>query len=450
MDSLLADGTPAWRAVREFAARVLADYIRIDTTNPPGNEKTAIEFLARILAEAGIEHEVLSKDPSRPNLIARLRGDGSRRPLILLHHADVVAADPAEWKVGPFSGETRDGAIWGRGAFDCKSLGVMHLVALLLAKEEGAPLSRDLVFICVSDEEQGGAFGARWLTETHPEKCAAEYLLGEGGAGLTAPGRPGVWLPSYAEKGILWLKLMSKGDAGHGSMPKKGGAVERMMRALSKLYKLRPQVFITEEAEQHLKTLSTRVKFPWKVLFRRPRSGLTRALVTAAARRNDFARALMSSTFSVSAVKAGAGENQIPASCEATLDCRIHPSDSATAFRRRVEDAARPEGVTVDVLLESDSTRSPVDTDLFRVMTDALGRHSTAKVAVPTLFPGTTDNRFFRNLGVTCYGISPVLVGLDEMDAHGPDEKITLLNLDLGCKVMHDIVSEMCGTGQRG
>jgi acetylornithine deacetylase/succinyl-diaminopimelate desuccinylase-like protein len=293
MVNLVSKREVDWARVREFAVRALSDYIRLDTTNPPGNEKAAVDFLAEILAEAGIEHEVLAKDPARPNLIARLRGDGSRRPLILLHHADVVAADPSEWKVGPFSGEMRDGTIWGRGAFDCKSLGVMHLVSFLLAKEIGVPLSRDIVFICVSDEEQGGEFGAKWLTETHTDKCTAEYLLGEGGAGLTAPGRPGVWLPSYAEKGILWLKLVSNGDAGHGSMPKKGGAVERMTRALSSLYRLRPQVFITEEAERHLKTLSTRVKLPWKLLFLRPRSRLTRVLVTAAARKNDFARALM-------------------------------------------------------------------------------------------------------------------------------------------------------------
>jgi acetylornithine deacetylase/succinyl-diaminopimelate desuccinylase-like protein len=323
----------------------------------------------------------------------------------------------------------------------------MHLVALLLLREQGVPLRRDIIFLAVSDEEQGGACGAEWLAREHAGMLDAEYLLGEGGGGLLIPNRGAVWLPSYAEKGILWLKLSCRGDGGHASMPKGGGAVEKMARAVGKLHAMEPEVFVTDEAERNLKAMAERLGAPWSLVLKNPRSRITMTLLSRAARSNPFVRALMCSTLAVTGMKAGAGENQLPESCEATLDCRIHPSDSAASFRRRVEREIGGEGITVSTTLESGATRSSVDTELYRVISEVLQSSGVAKTVVPALFPGTTDSRFFRPLGITCYGLLPVMATMEDLEPHKSNERIKLSDLESGCRHMYTIVKRICTGG---
>jgi acetylornithine deacetylase/succinyl-diaminopimelate desuccinylase-like protein len=444
MDSEIKDeGTAAVGECGSTAVAMLRDYIRLDTTNPPGNETCAVEFLARILSAAGIPFKVLSRDPARPNLVARLAGNGSNRPLILLHHTDVVPAGDG-WTVPPFAGALKDGSIWGRGALDCKSLGIMHLLAMIRLKESGAQILRDVIFTAVCDEERGGGCGAGWLLESHSGLFKAEYLLGEGGLGLTAPGRPGIWLPSYAEKGILWLRLSARSHGGHGSVPKPGGAVERIAGAISRISSMENKVFITEEAKSNLASFSRRLGPPWSIMLRRPGSPLARMLVRRGAKKNHLVRSLMCSTVAVTSITAGTGENQLPDLCEATLDCRVHPSDSSQALMRRIEAAISDPAVTVQKTLDAPPTKSGVKTGLFDAMAAALQRNSTAKLVVPMLSPATTDSRFFRKNGVTCYGIVPILAGMEDMEPHRVDERISVANLEMGCSIMLEIVRDIC------
>lgn len=441
-----------WSEVGGEALHLLAEYIRIDTTNPPGNERSAMEFLAAQLMRDGIESELLSRDPARPNLLARLRGAGKQPALVLLHHADVVPAGEG-WSVEPFAGVERDGWLWGRGALDCKSLGIMHLTALRLLSRLEVPLEREVWLLSVSDEERGGGAGAQWLCREHAGLFSeASELLGEGGVGLRMPGGESLWLPSYAEKGILWLELFAQGGGGHAALGG-GGPAERVARVLARLSERAPEVFITPEAERNLRSLAGRARFPVSLLLARPRSPLTRRLVQAAARKNEWARTLMCTTMAVTSIEAGAAENQLPTSCRATLDCRLHPADRREACLARVAEEASREGVTVRETLYAPPSRSSVDTPLFGVLSDVLRRLGPTPHVAPALFPGTTDNRFFRELGLDCYGLLPVMLPFGQHEVHGPDERIERSQLERGCRIMAEIVlraaagSEALGRG---
>lgn len=428
-----------WREVGREAGEVLAEYLRIDTTNPPGNERVAMEFLAALLARDGVESELLAQDPARPNLLARLRGAGREPALVLLHHADVVPAGPG-WSVEPFAGVERDGWLWGRGALDCKSLGVMHLFALRLLARLEVPLEREVWLLSVSDEERGGGAGAQWLCREHAGLFSeASDLLGEGGVGLQMPNGESLWLPSYAEKGILWLELSAQGGGGHAALGG-GGPAERVARVLARLSEKAPEVFITPEAERNLRSLAGRARFPLSLLLSRPRSPLTRRLVRSAARKNEWARTLMCTTMAVTSLEAGAAENQLPTSCRAILDCRLHPADRREACLARVAEEASREGVTVRETLYAPPSRSPVDTPLFSILTETLRRLGPTPHVAPALFPGTTDNRFFRELGLCCYGLLPVMLPFGQHEVHGPDERIERSQLERGCRIMAEIV----------
>lgn len=204
-----------WEQVKKEAVNCLSDYLRINTTNPPGNEIVAADFLKGKLEAEGLDVLSFAFDPQRPNLVCRLRGDGSKRPLILLHHMDVVPAEREKWSVDPFSGEVKEGFIWGRGALDMKGLGIMELMAFLLVYRLSLSLRRDLIYLAVSDEETGGHVGAKWLIKNHPGELQAEYLINEGGMGWRMGNLSGFSL-GFGEKGPLWLRLRAEGNSGQG------------------------------------------------------------------------------------------------------------------------------------------------------------------------------------------------------------------------------------------
>jgi acetylornithine deacetylase/succinyl-diaminopimelate desuccinylase-like protein len=234
-----AAATTAEQSWGERAVEHLQALIQIDTTNPPGNETPAAEYLAQLFEKSKIEPTLIGTQPRRQNVIARLKGTGEKPPLLLCAHLDVVMAEPTSWKHGPFSGEIHDGYIWGRGAIDMKHMAVMSALVLCRLKEEGIRPKRDLIFAGVADEETGCDNGSRWLVDHHPDLVRAEYALGEvGGFCVRLNGR--VLYPiMVAEKGTVWMKLSAKGQAGHGSLPRENNAIARIGRAVAKLAETR-------------------------------------------------------------------------------------------------------------------------------------------------------------------------------------------------------------------
>src|SRR6266498_1344153 len=256
---IAAPGAAEWKALGDEATALLSQYLRINTTNPPGNEIAGARWLADVLRRDGIEARTFEPAPGKANLYARLGGDGSARPLILLNHMDVVLASPEYWTVDPFSGVAKDGYVWGRGALDMKGEAITQLMTLLTLKRAGVPLKRDVIFLATADEEIGGGVGAGWFVEHHRDIVQdAEFLLNEGGTIRTdASGRIEYYGVGTTEKSPFWLNVTAHGTAGHGSRPTPDNPVHRLVRALSRITAYQTPLVVTPAAERYFRDLST-------------------------------------------------------------------------------------------------------------------------------------------------------------------------------------------------
>ncbi len=432
-----------WDGVTREATEILCRYVAIDTTNPPGNEEPAARFLADILRGEGID-DITFYDASdadsqgRVSLRACLPGDGSAQPLVLLNHTDVVPVERDGWEEEPFAGLVKDGVIWGRGTLDMKGMAVMELVALLLMRRHGIPHRRDIIFFAVADEETGSRYGAEFLARHHPEALEAEYVINEGGRGTTE--LMGVKRPAFncavGEKGPCWLKLSTAGRPGHGAEPHDDNALDRLVRALHRLQEWqRPGIVVPEVMEYFARI------HDGGFLAEEP----TEEAILRMAEHSRFFSAVTSNTVSLTTVHAGVKHNVIPATAEATIDCRLLPGADAQAFiedvRRMIDDPA----VGLEAVLESSAPSSPSDTELMRVIGEVVREHVEDAVVLPSISAGFTDSRVFRRLGSTAYGFMPVLLEPGEAATiHGHNERLSIENLRLGCQMMFEVVRRIC------
>jgi len=436
----MAGGQPTidWREITEEATDLLCRYIAIDTSNPPGNEEAAALFLADILRREGLESQLYQAAPSRANLSARLPGDGSKRPLILLNHTDVVPAEPPFWQEPPFAGTIRDGVIWGRGALDMKGLAVMELMTFLLLKRHGIPLKRDVVFLALADEEGGGDVGIEWMDRHHPEVMDAEYVLNEGGYGFTelmGVRRP-IFNCSIGEKGPLWLKLRAQGAPGHGSVPHDDNSLERLVRALYRIQRWQHPITVLPETEMYLRGLHE-----GGFLAEMPGEGA----LAQAAQVNPVIRAVLTNTVSVTTCTAGYKHNVIPALSEASLDCRLLPGQSAEAFVEEVRSIIDDPKVEIEEVYRSETVSSPVQTELFSILRDVIQERIEKALVLPSISPGFTDSRIFRLRGVVAYGLIPVLLEpVEAATIHGHNERISIENLRMGTQFLFETVRRLC------
>jgi acetylornithine deacetylase/succinyl-diaminopimelate desuccinylase-like protein len=400
-----AQSGPDWQATGTEAIRTIQEYVRINTSNPPGDVLPAADFLTRILEREGIPVKKYESGPGRAIVLARLKGSGTAKPLLLLHHMDVVPTDPKRWRHDPFAAEIADGRIWGRGAMDMKGLGVVQLMAFLTLKRQNVPLARDVILMAVPDEETGGTLGARWMRDEHYADIDPEYILDEGGFGsrdLFAPGKL-VFGISVAEKKILWLKLTVEGVAGHGSQPHEQNPNDHLVRALNRLLS-EP---LPSASFKVLDTMKSRVG-------------------TLAS--NKFNNAIQRSTISLTSLRSGVGDppkvNVIPSIAEATLDCRVLPGTSndqwMTEIRRRLGD----DRITVEITYESEEpVVTTQDSVFYRALESAVTRRHPDAIVTPMVVPYGTDSNSFRPRGVKSYGFTPVIVPAEAaMSMHGDAE----------------------------
>ena len=433
-------GQPAidWEEVTKEATDLLSRYIAIDTSNPPGNEEAAALFLADILSREGLEAHLYQAAPGRANLSARLPGDGSKRPLILLNHTDVVPAEPSFWQEPPFAGTIRDGVIWGRGALDMKGMAVMELMTFLLLKRQGIPLKRDVAFLALADEEAGGDVGIEWMDRHHPEVMDAEYVLNEGGYGfaeLLGVRKP-VFNCSIGEKGPLWLKLRAQGSPGHGSVPHDDNSLERLVRALYRVQGWHHPITVLPETELYFRGL-------YEGGFLPEMPGESALAQTAES--NPVVRSVLTNTISVTTCTAGYKHNVIPAVSEATLDCRLLPGQPAQAFVEELRGIIDDPKVEVEEVYRSETVSSPVQTELFSIVEKVTRERVENALVLPAISPGFTDSRIFRRRGVVAYGFMPVLLEpLEAATIHGHNERISIENLRLGTQVLFEIARRLC------
>src|SRR5881409_733352 len=445
---MTAPGEADWTALGDEATGLLTRYLRINTTNPPGNEVAAARWLAGVLRRDGIDAQIFEPAPEKANLYARLRGDGTARPVILLNHMDVVLASPEYWTVDPFSGLIKDGYVWGRGALDMKGEAIAQLMTMLILKRAHVPLKRDIIFLATSDEEIGAGVGAAWIAEHQADLVRdAEFLLNEGGV-TRADGRGEVefYGVGTTEKSPFWLDVTARGTAGHGSRPTPDNPVHRLIRALNRIADWRTPLTVTPAAERSFSDLATIER---DSTVRRWLSDIRTALRDSVAVRAITAdltyNALLRNTISITGLKGSDKTNVIPPVATATLDVRLLPGQDPQAF---LADLGRVVGDT-GITIRPDgpnwpATESPIDTDLFRaIVAAAHARHPGVLVTTPPL-AGFTDSHFFRNLGITSYGVSPYPISeADSRGVHGNNERLSLDALTFGVQFMYEVVNRV-------
>ncbi len=441
-----------WQKAGDEAVELLARYLRVDTTNPPGNEARATEFFAKILERERIEHRVFVSAPGRANLYARIKGNGRKRAVILLNHTDVVPADKRFWSADPLSGALVDGYLYGRGALDMKSLGAVQFMTLVLLKRAGVVLDRDVIFLATADEEAGGREGAGWFVRNHPELVKdAEFLLTEGSSNAVV-GRDVIFYGiGTTEKTPCWLRLTAKGTPGHGSVPKEDSAPSRMLRALGKIEAYETQLVITEAVARYFRSIA---QFQNGADSRRAYSDIKSAVSDPRLREmvlaNPYNAALLRNTIQPTVVQIGSKTNVIDPIAVAELDCRLLPGQRPQDFVAEIKRVINDPSIQVETVLAFAATESPLETELYRAISDTILAEDRKAQFVPTVLAGFTDSHFFRDLGITCYGFSPFLIpGEDASGVHGNNERISAETVRKGTRLHYKIVHALAGAKGR-
>jgi acetylornithine deacetylase/succinyl-diaminopimelate desuccinylase-like protein len=435
-----------WDAIYDETKQILGDLIRLNTTNPPGNEIAAAVYLQKQLDHEGVENHIYEAAPGRGSLVARIPGDGRGRPLVLLGHLDVVAADPASWSCNPFEGITDSEYIWGRGALDMKGMLAMELMTLLLLKRQNVKPARDLIWVAAADEEAGAIFGMDYLMKQGiPGLVEAEYVINEGGEGTIRDGVP-VYACQNGEKGILWIKLTVAGTPGHASMPAGDNAIARMAAIIDRLERQKRPLLLCETTRAYIRELAGLKN----VKLSKSKAGEEAGLRKFAGRylqEERSARAMFYHTISTTMIKAGEKANILPASCEATFDCRLVPGETPEDFLAKLKTEIADPAVEIEIIQSAQPTESPLDTKLFEIMRRAVQIETPGALLAPFLSPGGTDSRYFRRLGIPAYGFIPILIAEDELQRmHGIDERLSLENLERGTRILYEVVKETVET----
>lgn len=410
------------------AARLLQAYVRIDTSNPPGDTRKAADFLAAIFEREGIPVTRYESEPGKAIVYARLKATvtpPAGKAIVLLHHMDVVPADRSQWKVDPFAATIEGDDVWGRGALDMKGTGVAQILAFLKLKRDRVPLDRDVILLAEPDEEVGGAMGARWMIANHWAELDPEYVIDEGGFGsrdLFAPGKL-VYGISVAEKKIVWLKVRAEGVAGHGSQPSEGNPNDRLVRALGRLLG-EP---LPSGDFSVLKTMKARV---------------------GAFAENKFTNAIGHSTIALTWMRSGVGDppkiNVIPSVAEAGLDCRVLPGVTREAWIAEVRRRFGDPSLTIELINESDDpVVTPDDTPLYRHFEAAIRRLHPDAIVTPMLIPYGTDSNAFRPKGVKSYGIFPAILSAGTVASmHGDGERVPLSGVREAAQVFFEAIRD--------
>jgi acetylornithine deacetylase/succinyl-diaminopimelate desuccinylase-like protein len=441
--------------IKDEVTTLLRDLIRIDTTNPPGNEVAAAEYLAGVLEKEGFKCELLESKPGRGNVITRLKGNGEKPSVLLLSHLDVVAANPKEWSVDPFGGTVKDGFVWGRGALDMKSLTALEVIVMKLLKRHNVKLKGDVILAATADEEKGGNLGAGWITQNHPEKIKADYVINEGG-GLAVPvGGKNMFTIQTAEKGMLWFKVKAKGTPGHGSIPGAAdNAIMRMNKVVIVLTNHKAKIVLIPTAKEYITKISSDDDATWQELRAILKDPDTADEVLDAFARKDkfFAEELrvkLKMTLTPTMIKGGVKENIIPSECEAVFDCRVLPGQTTSEAMTTIQSLLKNvdfEKLQFEIIEASEPSESTSHTQLYKKMTEVLKDFDPTCSVAPDMITGGTDSRFLRKLGAVCYGFQPMLADVSyggiKKGIHGIDEKISVENLVFGTSVLYDVVEK--------
>jgi acetylornithine deacetylase/succinyl-diaminopimelate desuccinylase-like protein len=433
-------------------AALLSDLIRVNTSSPPGNTRGIAELLAPRFRAAGFDVKIIpTPDTGKAIIIARLKGDGSKRPVLLAAHADVVGVERDKWSVDPFAGVEKDGHVYGRGAIDFKGgMAVFARAAMMLA-EQKVPLARDVIFLAEADEEGGGGFGTNWLAREHWPDIDAEFALNEGGWIMEGDdGHVRYVSISTADKLSIPLTVTAHGTSTHSSMPRPDNAIFALSRAMSRLSYYETPLNITPSTRDFFTALSRTSKPPM--------SGYYRDLVgsdPARARRADsvvsrdpLLHALIRNTIAPTIVNGGFRVNVIPGSAQATVNLRMIPGSDPAALMRDIARVIGDSAIDLSIgsRIYEPAPESPRTTDLYRALERAARATFPGAEVTPYLFQAGTDAGAWRSKGIPVYGIYPYPIDADELTRmHGNDEKVSVKSLEQGTAMIYRALVEVAG-----
>jgi len=434
----------------DLAVNWMQEYLRIDTTNPPGNEMKAVAFYKKILDQEGIENRVFEYTPGRGDLWARIPHTTSegKRPIILLNHMDVVTSDAAHWKVPPFSGEIKDGYLWGRGAQDMKDEGLAQLVTMVMLKREKVALDRDVIFLGVSDEEAEGT-GTDWFIAHQRDLLEnAEFLINEGGENLLEHGKVKYVGVDVGEKTTYWLHVVAHGRPGHGSRPNPDSAPNRLVRALDRILAYKTPLRVLPVVDEFLRDMAPQETPERAAEYRAMQKAVADKKFQEEVEKDESLNFLLRDTISLTMMGGSEQTNVIPPEAWANLDVRILPGGDPKAVLEAVRRVVNDPNVTVQPM--NDEFRvanySGTDNRLFAAIREVSGKYFPGTPVVPHITSGYTENQRYRPLGISSYGFNPYTATEDEGNTeHGNDERIRVEEVRRGPRILLDVVAAVAG-----
>ena len=438
-----------YAALRDETVRAMSEYLQINTTNPPGNELATAKWLQSFLAKEGIEGEILDTaelGKGRANFYARLKGDGSQKAIALVHHMDVVPSNAELWSVPPFSGAVKDGYVWGRGALDMKSEGIIHLMSMVALKRAGVHLTRDIVFIANSDEEVEGT-GAVIFTHNHADLLKdVEFLITEGEGTNVENGVVKWFAIGVAEKRAYWLRLVAHGTTAHGSIPRADNPVPRLARAVARAAAWQTPIHLLPAVDRFFKaeaTLETGEHRSWlanaKAALATPRG---RAFILS----DPYRNAILRNTIAPTVLTGSNRTNIIPPVASAELDIRLMPDEDTTAFKRELARVIGDSSVHIEVMPGvMPSYSADINTALVRAVEAQIHEMLPGVPVTTPLAAGATDRPTYSHAGIQAYGLEPYIVENkeEERGVHGVDERLSIANIEFGLKLITGMIRRM-------
>jgi acetylornithine deacetylase/succinyl-diaminopimelate desuccinylase-like protein len=436
-----------WTALGDEAVALLSRLLQTDTVNPPGNEIAAARLLKEVFDREGIEARVLESDPGRGSVWARLRGDGSRPSVVLLNHLDVVPFERQNWSVDPLGGAIKDGYVWGRGALDMKGMGAVEAVVLIALKRAGVPLRGDVVFLGTADEEAGGRKGAGFLVNRHWDLVKdAGVVINEGSSINRDAAGQLYYGVAVSEKVPLPIRLVAKGTAGHGSVPRTDNPVHRLVTALHRIATYATPIKVLPEVQSYYAAVAPFQSAPSSERFRDLRAALEDPAIAAELlKSNPFMNARTRNTISINMVEGSGKINVIPSEASAQIDVRLLPGEDAAVFLAELRRIIADDAVTIEATPRAAAAvSSPLVHPFFDALDAVRQANDPAAVMTTPLLTAATDCRYFRSRGVACYGFLPFVLSVKDYDGfHGNDERLSVENVHRGTRLLYDVVRRL-------
>ncbi len=430
----------------DLALTWMQEYLRIDTTNPPGHEMRAVSFYKKILDQEAIENRVFEFTPGRGDVWARIPHTTSeaKKPIILLNHMDVVTSDAAHWKVPPFSGEIKNGWLWGRGAQDMKDEGLAQLVVMVMLKREKVELDRDVIFLAVADEEAEGT-GTDWFIAHQPDLLEnAEFLINEGGENLLENGKVKYVGVDVGEKTTFWLRVVAHGRPGHASRPIPDSAPNRLVHALDRILAYRTPLKVLPVVEEFLREMAPSEPPERAREYRNISKAIEDPKFQQDVERDASLNFLLRDTISLTMMGGSEQTNVIPPEAWANLDVRILPGGNPQALLEQIRKVVDDPNVTVEPMIAEfrEANYSPTNTALYDAIRRVSGKYFPGTPVLPHITSGYTENQRYRPLGINAYGFNPYTATEEEGNTeHGNDERIRVEEVRRGPRILFDVVT---------